>query len=445
MTLTKPIGRRRTGSRGNGIESDSNNEPSCTPTFGEILPDLHFEAVIGSAKSDALELHARKGSRFYTSSQIERQGKIYVPAKLTEGLAQAVRFPPSSAEFGSAKKLTGSMAELFCNFGKTSREDAALLTAFALSTWFVDCFQRAPCLHLTGSNARVTMVMRLLACVCRRPILLGRLDLSALHTLPKGLDPTLLIYEEKINKNVARLLETSRNRELAIPFGKSWIHAYGTRVFFSDPMTVDTSALRIHLAPTTGALPELRDNAEKAIAFEFQAKLLRCRLIHFTTVQNSHFDCSGFVPDMQDGVRALISPLFDCGDFRGSVLSSLQSRNKERAGSRFTDLDCLVIESALAFCHDASVQEFFVRDIAETANAILQGRNEDCTITTKAVGQALRGLSLFPVRVRDGYHLVLTNSIREKIHRLAEEYNVPSVDEGTRRCDHCQPSNPQMN
>jgi hypothetical protein len=397
-----------------------------------------------SAKSDALELHAHKGSRFYTSRQIERQGKVYVPAKLTEGLAQAVRFPPSSAEFGSAKKLTGSMAEFFCNFGKTSREDAALLTAFALSTWFVDCFQRAPCLHLTGSGARVSLVMRLLACVCRHPLLLGRLDLSALHTLPKGLDSTLLIYEDKLSKNVARLLEISRNRELVIPFGKSCIHAYGARVLFSDSV-IDTFALQIHLPPTTGALTELKDDAEKTIAPDFQAKLLRYRLIHFATVQHSHFDCTGFVPDMHDDVRALLSPLIDCGHFGESILSSLQSRSKERAGSRFTDLDCLVIESALAFCHDSSAEEFFVKDITDTANAMLQGRNEDLTIKAKAVGQALRRLGLFPVRVTDGYHLVLTNRIREKIHRSAEEHNVPSVDEGTRRCDHCRPSNPLAN
>ena len=120
MTFTKRICKRRADPRGNGIASNSDMAQLRTSTFGEILPDLHFEAVIGSARSDALDFHARKGSRFYTSSQIERQGNVYVPTKLTEGLAQAVRFPSSSANFGSSAKLTGSMAEFFCHFGKTN-------------------------------------------------------------------------------------------------------------------------------------------------------------------------------------------------------------------------------------------------------------------------------------------------------------------------------------
>jgi hypothetical protein len=54
--------------------------------------------------------------------------------------------------------------------------------------------------------------MRLLACLCQRPVLLGRLDVASLSTLPEGLNPTLLIYEEKLAKNVARILEIEEPR-----------------------------------------------------------------------------------------------------------------------------------------------------------------------------------------------------------------------------------------
>ena len=429
----------RTNTCAIGNSNHAKVEKFGRPTFGEIFQDLHFEAVIDPQNPQSLQLHSRDGTRLSTSPQIEHHGQTYVPAKLTEGLAQIVRFPLPSTEFSSPQKLTDAMAELFCTFGRTTKENSNILAVWALSTWFVDCFRIAPILHLTGPSTRVRLMMRLLACLCRRPLLLGRLDLASLSTLPEGLNPTLLIYEERLAKNVARILETSRNQDLAIPYGKSWIHAYGARVLFSDPNVMNASDLRVHFAPTAGAFPELKDDAERTIAADFQAKLLRYRIVNFVAVRNSQFDCSGFVPDMQDDVRALVTPLIDCGDFRESILSLLLSRSKDRAGARFTDLNCLVTEAALAFCHDPAVEEFFVKELTDIANDISRGRNEDQTITAKAVGQPLRGLGLFPVRVTDGYHLVLTNSIREKIHRLAEDYNVPSLDEGTRRCDDCKP------
>jgi hypothetical protein len=428
--------KRIESNRANSKKSSGPGKAEQFRTFGEILPGLCFEVVIGPQKPQSLQLHASNGTRFWTSSRIEHREQIYMPAAIDDGLAAAVRFPSASTEFGSPEKLTGSMAKYFCDFGKATPEDANLLAAFALATWFADLFRLAPCLHLTGASTRVRPIMRLLACLCRRPLLLGRLDLSVLSTLPKGLNPTLLIYEEKLAKNVARILETSRNRDLAIPYGKSWIHSYGARVLFSDPNGVNASDLRVHFVPTAGAFPELKDDAERTIAADFQAKLLRYRMLHFNTVRDSNFEFAEVDPAMQDDARSLLTPLIDCGDLRASILSSLLSRSKEVSGARFTELDCLVIEAALCFCHDSSKSEFFVKDVTDAVNAILMGRHEELVISSKTVGTALRGLGLFAERVTKGYRVSLTDGNRERIHRLAGDYNVASIQEGA-RCDQC--------
>jgi hypothetical protein len=159
---------------------------------------------------------------------------------------------------------------------------------------------------------------------------------------------------------------------------------------------------------------------ERTIANDFQGKLLRYRMVQYDAVRNSNFECSDFIPQMQDVVQALMTPLIDCGDFRKSILSSLMSRNRDCAGARFTDLNCVVIEAALAFCHDSTKEDFFVKEIADAADAILLGRHEDSKISPKAAGQALRGLGLFPERVTDGYRLTLSDAHREKIHWLAK-------------------------
>jgi hypothetical protein len=421
------------------LENKEIVQTSRRSTFGEMLLDSPFEAVMPISDSSALQFHIRESNRCYNASQVERVGRVYVPPQLNESLARIVRFPSTSEDFGSATRLTGAMADFFCKFGRTSREEAALLTAFALSTWFVDSFRRAPCLHLTGSSTRARLIMRLLACLCRRPLVVGRLDLSALSTLPNGLDPTLLIYEEKLAKSVMRILETSRSREVGIPFGKIWIHAYGARVFFSDPISVKAADLQIHLAPTPGPFPELSDEAEKKIAADFQAQLLRYSLVHFNAVKNWDFECPEINLGMQDDLRALTIPLMGCHLIE-SVLRSLVYQSHEVAGARFTELDCLVIEAALCFCHDPDQEYFFVKNITDVVNAILERRHEEQVMSSKAVGHALRGLGLFARRVTEGYRVELTTTIRERIHRLAKEYNVASAKQGFDGCEQCDPA-----
>lgn len=204
-------------------------------TFGEIFPGLCFEVVTDPRKPETLQQHACSGTRFWTSSEIERGERIYVPATIDYGLNQVVRFPCPSVEFESPAKLIGSMTDCFCNFGGTPKEDSDLLAAWAVSTWFVDCFRAAPVLHVTGSVVRMHLIMRLLDCMCRRPILLGRLDLSALSTLPKGLGATLLVHDGKLSKNVAHALNASRNRNISVPIGRNLIHAYGAKGFIFQP------------------------------------------------------------------------------------------------------------------------------------------------------------------------------------------------------------------
>jgi len=346
--------------------------------------------------------------------------------------------------YESPEKLAASMSEFIVNFGKLTRQDADLLAAFALSTWFVDCFQRAPSLQFTGPSERVHLMMRLLSCICRRPILLGRLDLAALCTLPEGLNATLLIGDEKLARTVGHVLNTAGTRNLRIPFGRNWIYAYGATVLFSTPAT-PAQGLRVHLAPTLGILPELREETEQTIATNFHSKLLRFRMRHFDLVRDSKFDCSNFHRHMQDILRTLINPLIGCDDLKKSVLSSLLPQSEQIAGERFTDLNCLVIEAALCYCHDTSVQTFFVQEITDAVNAVFQDRHEERLVTSRLVGATLRELGLFAERVTRGYHVILTDANRRTIHRLGKEYRVASMTDGILRCDFCQSPEAGMN
>ncbi len=86
-----------------------------------------------------------------------------------------------------------------------SPDGAWLLVAFALASWFPDCVPVAPVLHLLGPDNEARLVLRLLACISRRPVLLSDIDVPALATLPGQLDPTLLIGQRNLPRSVMRV------------------------------------------------------------------------------------------------------------------------------------------------------------------------------------------------------------------------------------------------
>ena len=117
--------------------------------------------------------------------------------------------------------------------------------------------------------------------------------------------------------------------------------------------------------------------------------------------------------------------------------SSLLQQSREAEGERLSDDRCVVVEAALFFCYKANTEHFFVGDLAECVNTLLNGRHEDRALTDKMVGSLLRALGIHGRRVVKGYRILLTGAVREQIHRIARAYQVLSVQDGVARCRHC--------
>jgi hypothetical protein len=150
-------------------------------TFGETVPGLMFESVVDPDHPDHLLLHTWNGRQTTTARRIEHAGVSYIPKNLASGLVQSVRFAPPSLRFGSTAKLFASLREFLSIYAHLQPEVADLLVAFGLATWFCDCMQVAPFLYLFGPHSSVSQVLRLLGCLCRRPVLLGDVDFGALQ------------------------------------------------------------------------------------------------------------------------------------------------------------------------------------------------------------------------------------------------------------------------
>jgi hypothetical protein len=183
-----------------------------------------------------LLLHTWDGSKAATTTQpVRYRGRNYTPASIAGGLVEAVRFPVTSKPFESTACLTAAMREFLCRYVVLAPEAADLLIAFALASHFVDCISVAPLLYLLGPDSEVTLVLRLLGCLCRRPVLLGDIDMAALCTLPSQLDPTLLINQRHLAQRVTRTLLASTDRHFRIARGNVQLNVYGAKAFSADP------------------------------------------------------------------------------------------------------------------------------------------------------------------------------------------------------------------
>ena len=144
-----------------------------------VLPNLAIEAILDPDHPNQLRLHTWDGRKFVTAPNTRYRGCTYTPAPIAKGLAQAVRFSRTSRPFGSAAKLTSSMLELLSHYARLQHDAAALLVAFAVASWFPDCVPVAPVLYLLGPENEASLMLRLLGCLCRRPVLLGDIDMAA--------------------------------------------------------------------------------------------------------------------------------------------------------------------------------------------------------------------------------------------------------------------------
>ena len=97
---------------------------------------------------------------------------------------------------------------------------------------------------------------------------------------------------------------------------------------------------------------------------------------------------------------------------------------------------CVAAEAALFLCHRKNADHFFVGELAETINNLLQGRHELPTVTDKKAGMLLRELGIPSRRTAKGFKVSLTEAVRDQIHAMARAYLAASVVDGVMHCSY---------
>ncbi len=412
-------------------------------TYRAAFPNLLIEGVADPKRPDQLRLHTWDGRRAKTASQVSYQGQTYVAGPLTAGLAQCVRFPPGSRPFRSVAKLVSSTRDVFCRYANPSEEVTNILAAFSLASSVADCLPRAPILHLVGPESEVDLILRLLNCTCLHPLLLGDVDMAALAGLPAQLAPTFLVNQRGLNRTITRTLQDSCNQHFRVMRGKRTFNLYGPKVFSVEAGSMAGPGIEVCISPSPQPRPLLTEAVEEEIFSDHQPKLLRYSMVYQGRVRTATVDYEKLFPMTSEEAHAWLAPLCDCPDLRDSVSNYLLEMGQEAAGRRFVNLNCVVAEAALSFCHEPDQREFFIRELAERAKALLKGRHEETELTDRKAGSVFRDLGIRAHRVTEGYKVTLSDGIRERIHSIASSYQVLPLQDGVARCRHCPGSEKQ--
>ena len=157
------------------------------------------------------------------------------------------------------------------------------------------------------------------------------------------------------------------------------------------------------------------------------------RLKNFSKIAASPFDVPHFSSPTREIARALGMCIID-KKLREELVGLLEEQDQSTRAERSTDERAVVLEALLVLCHEHK-ESVYVGEVRDMANAILREREERGDLTYKDVGRQLKALRLFTKRLNKfGRGINLWENIRKRIHRLAFEYTVLSVEQGQECC-----------
>jgi hypothetical protein len=321
-------------------------------------------------------------------------------------------------------------------------ENASLTaTYFAFSSWFSAFLPAAPCLFISGPGPEARLLVDLLECVVRNPLPISELTRGGFLSVDMGLEPTLLIVQERIADSLWKLVRASNHRKAQVPTGNGMRTIYCAKVMYvgdeSPAVGSDESLLRINLSPLHGRVPFLEPNDKSDLIAEFQPRMQAYRQQNCVQVCDSRFDLPELSSANRILARVLGAPIVAAPEVQASLGSLLRDYQDAIRADLWLNPRCVVIEAVLFRCHDRKSERIRVGEIARTTNAILKGRGEATQLGPKEVGGILRQLGLSPTRDSKGFAIRLDEGIRRGIHKLAGRFAVATVQEGAMECAHC--------
>jgi len=425
------------------------SEDEAVPTAFEVFPDGSLlELVRDPSDPGALRLLHWNGQTAIQVHQIELEGQIFVPPKITRSKLEAVCLPSGIQRCGPPREILNDIAEVISNFVELLEGELRLVSAYALYSWLPDRLPVAPYLWLVGPlGSGKTTLLRLLSCLCRRAVLIGDVSQASLYLLVNELNPTLLLDEMecdhgKASRALQRLLRAGSTKDVSVARKGELYRAFGAKILASRQPPADAAlasrALFIRMAPTRRDLPSLTTEAMAKIAEDFQNRLLDFRLANYRRVLDAQFpQVTCLTPRIRDFARALAAPMQGDPELAEELVEILAEEDQSARLERSLEPEWLAAEALFNLCHERAVRwgqnvyktVIFVGGVAQQINKTLERWGADKRYHPRAVGPVLRSIGIRTKKFgRWGIGVELNLTFRRKIHELARQYDIDRRD-----------------
>ncbi len=368
--------------------------------------------------------------------------EIYERVESLRDPLNAIPLPTGTARFGSVVELFARLQDAIAEQAWVTAPTSALLSYWALSTWFSDALTFAPGLVIVGPAHEADLVLRALRNYCRYPLMLTRSDIVSLQKVSWESTPTLLFYDPSLTKQMASILTCSARRGYMVSVGNGFKDFFGPKALFlrEDAPSDRTpqGGLRVNLQPSASRL-QFDSPISGPTVQSLQNQLMMYRQKNLVNVYRSRFDAGELTSETRAIANALGACIIDSPQLQADIIKLLAPIENQRQADRSTCLEAVALEAMLHLAH-AGKAHIYVGEIAKEVDRILEARGERLRFRAEKVGHVLKKLGLFTRRLgKAGKGLVMDSATITRLHQLAAVYGDVGLnqDEENLHCSLC--------
>ena len=328
--------------------------------------------------------------------------EIIERSKLLRAPVYATPAPTGGALYGTTDELIRRLQKEIAAQAFLSEETSALLSFWALSSWFADGLPIAPGLVITGPAFEGDLVLRTLRSFCRYPLMLTRADTSSLQTLIWHTTPTLLFFDPNISKQMAMTLGCSTSRGYMVASADGYRDFYGPKaIYLGEEAPLDRTphcSIHVHLHPATRAVSKIASPLREPTVQDLQNQLLGYRLKNLVKVYNSNFEASTLTSDTGAIASALGACIVDSPQLQSELISLLSPVADQQKADRSTCLEAITLEAILNLTHAGKAQ-ILVAEVATEVNRLAHARGERLDYRAETIGHRLKKVGLYTRRL----------------------------------------------
>ncbi len=357
---------------------------------------------------------------------------------------QATPLPTGSAPYGTTLEIFIRLQHAIAGQASLPEQTSALLTFWAMGTWFADSLPVAPGLAIIGPEFEGDLVLRTLRNFCRFPLLLAGADVTSLQRVDLRPTPTLLIYGPNTTKQMATILGCATSRGYMVRDGGGYKDFYGPKaIYVGQEVSIDRMprcSLQVRLQPTSLASATQHSAlVTEAFVQDLRNQLLRYRCKNLVPVYTSDFDASLLSADTRAIANALGACVIDSPGLQSQLISLLTPAENQRKADRSTSLEATTLEATLNLAHAGKTQ-VLVNEVANEVNRIVLARGERLRYSAETIGHRLKKVGLITRRLgKEGKGLVIDLATTACVHELASVYGGAGLEqsEGNMHCPLC--------